>query len=137
MDVFGDHALICSTGGDMITRHNNIRNLLYHICQAANLSPRLETKSLSFNDQRRPGDVTIPNWCRGNLLALDVTISSPLQSSLISQAAEEQGFAASRAEERKRRQFDEFYTTDHVSFLPFALEASGGLGSLARKFVKD
>ena len=27
-DDFGDHAITCSNGGDMITRHTNIRNLI-------------------------------------------------------------------------------------------------------------
>ena len=137
MDVFGDHALTCSTGGDLIARHNNIRNLLYHFCKASSLNPSLETNHLSSSNNRRPGDITIPNWSRGSLLALDVTICSPLQASLITQAAEKQGVAASRAEERKFGQFNGHCQSDGVVFSPFAMETSAGLGEHALKFAKE
>ena len=42
MDIYGDHALCCKKNGDMITRHNRVRNLIFQIADMGLLSPELE-----------------------------------------------------------------------------------------------
>ena len=39
LDTYGDHALACSTSGDIIARHNAVRDFLYNIAKLAGLSP--------------------------------------------------------------------------------------------------
>ena len=46
MDPCGDHALACGGGGDRATRHNALRKVFYHLCQAAGLRPELEEPGL-------------------------------------------------------------------------------------------
>ena len=64
--------------GDLITRHNSLRNLLDNFASVGGLSPILEKKGiLGHSSGRRPGDVTIMNWSEGKGLAIDVAVTSP------------------------------------------------------------
>ena len=137
LDTYGDHALVCSTSGDVIARHNAVRDFLYTLAKVAGLSPKLEPSRLLTESSHRPGDIYIPNWSTGRPLALDVTIASPLQSSLLPAAAETAGVAAKRAEERKIVAFGNLTSDSSILFAPFAVESSGGLGNSAKKIFKE
>ena len=101
LDTFGDHSLVFASSGDRILRHNAVRDLLYETCKAANLSPKLEPSALLQDSQQRPGDIVLLIWSCGQKLAVDVTIVSPFQTSLLPNASEQSGFAARRVEEKK------------------------------------
>jgi len=65
MDLFGDHSLCCKKSGDRITRHNNVRNLVFKLADTGLLSPELEKLGIlgpTDKSRRRPGDVSIKNW---------------------------------------------------------------------------
>ena len=42
MDIYGDHALCCKKSGDMITRHNRVRNLIVQFADMGLLAPEME-----------------------------------------------------------------------------------------------
>jgi len=44
IDVYGDHATCCTTTGDLILRHNSIRNLMDKLASEGLLSPVMEKK---------------------------------------------------------------------------------------------
>ncbi len=46
LDPLGYHALTCKSGGDLIHRHNAIRDMVFKACQTAGLTPRLEKHGL-------------------------------------------------------------------------------------------
>eukprot|EP00660_Eupelagonema_oceanica_P019327 gene19327-biopygen20047 len=46
VDVFADHALVCSGGGDRTVRHNLLRNAAFRVAHAAGLRPELEKPGL-------------------------------------------------------------------------------------------
>ena len=46
MDIYGDHCLVCSCGGDRTKRHHLLRNETFHLCSAAGLAPELEKPGL-------------------------------------------------------------------------------------------
>ena len=78
IDVYGDHATCCTRSGDLIVRHNSVRNLTDRIATDAHLSPVMEKKGiLGPTSGRRPGDVTIPIWANGKGLVIDVAVTSP------------------------------------------------------------
>ena len=80
IDIYGDHATCCSKSGDLIVRHNALRNLVATFAKDGLLSPVLEKKGiLGSTPGRRPGDVTIPLWTEGKGLALDIAVTSPLK----------------------------------------------------------
>lgn len=54
---FGDHALYCKKSGDLITRHNRVRNLVFHFADVGLLSPELEKLGIlgpTDRSKRRP-----------------------------------------------------------------------------------
>ena len=62
INVFGDHATCCKKG-DIIIRHNALRNFVDSIGTDALLSPVMEKKGILGNTTgRRPGDVMFPLW---------------------------------------------------------------------------
>ena len=101
MDTFGDLALSYLTSSDRIPRENDTRDLVFHACRSAGLSPILPAKGLSESSRRVPGDIFIPNWAHGSRAAVDVTPTCRLQPIVINRAAEEVGYACKLAEERK------------------------------------
>ena len=138
MDTFGDHALSCSTTSDRIARHNDTRDLVFHACRSAGLSPVLEAKGLSEPSRRRPGDIFFPNWAHGSPAAVDVTLTCPLQptqSTVSKRATEEVGYACKLAEERKFAAWAELCQQSGFDFIPLALETSGGFGPSATSFL--
>ena len=100
-DALGDHALCCGTGGERISRHNNLRDALFDTAVAAGLGPVKEGRFLLPGADRRPADVLLPNWAGGRDAALDVTVLNPLQDATVVGAAATAGHALTCAYERK------------------------------------
>ena len=100
LDILGDHAVSCHGRGDIIS-HDRVRDTITTACSSANFSPACEQKHLLQENTSRPSDVYLPSFIAGQPAALDVTITSPLQASLISDAARTCGFAITLAEDRK------------------------------------
>ena len=105
LDIFGDHSVSCHGRGDIISRHDRVRDTTMTACSSANLSPVCEQKHLLPENNLRPGDVYLPSFIAGQPAALDVTITSPLKVSFISDAARTCGFALTLAEDRKMGHF--------------------------------
>jgi len=79
INVYGDHATCCAKNGDLVVRHNALRNFIHSVASDGLLQPQLEKQGiLGPTTGRRPGDVTIPDWKHGNGLAIDVAVTSPL-----------------------------------------------------------
>ena len=85
LDKMGIHASSCIARGDMVLRHNAIRDIIFHFCLRARLRPELEKVGLLEDDcvmvsLRRPADVLVgrttgaPANSRGERRALDVTV---------------------------------------------------------------
>ena len=136
LDVMGDHAVSCHGRGDMISRHDRIRNKVIWAGSGALLSPVSEQKSLLPDNNSRQGDIFLPVWNNGLPAALDVTVTSPLQSSLIINASEKSGFALSAAEDRKYEQYAQNCSEVGIQFIPLAFETFGGFSETVRKTLK-
>ena len=64
LDPLGHHAVTCRHGGDVVIRHNRLRDEIFDLCRHARLSVRLEkgnglTRDL---DHTRPADILIAGW---------------------------------------------------------------------------
>ena len=93
--------------------------------QAA-LGPRKEEQSIIPGSSCRPADVYIPNWSEGKDAALDVTVVSSLQSTLLTKAADEAGHTLKHAFERKMRQSGDDCLQEGIKFFPLPVETLGG-----------
>ena len=97
--------------------------------------PVLEAKGLSESSRRRLGYIFILNWAQGSPAAVDVTLTCPLQSTLINRAAGEVGYACKMAEGQKLAASIELCQQSGFEFIPLALETSGGFGTSATSFL--
>ena len=125
-DVHGDHQVGCGEDGDRIHRHNLIRDTLFSAARTAALGPLKEASGIVVGSMSRPADIYLPYWQCGRPAALDVTVVSPLQKALISQAATTDGHALSVAVRRKMRDHDIPCHEAGVDFIPLAVETLGG-----------
>ena len=132
----GDHAVSCHGRGDMISLQDRIRDKIISTCSEALLSPISEQKSFLPDNNSRPGDIFLPVWNNGLPAALDVTFTSPVQSSLIINASEKSEFALSAAEDRKYEQYAQNCSEVAIQFIPLAFETFGGFSATVRKTLK-
>ena len=78
-DAFGNHQVGCGGNRDRIDRHNSIRGVLFSMDQSAALAPMKEVPSLIPGSVSRLADIYLPNWKKGQAVALDITAISTLQ----------------------------------------------------------
>ena len=145
MDVYGDHALTCSCGGDRTIRHNHIRNNAFHFCLGAGLNPELEKPGLlqprplqgalpedgvrrDNPDARRPADAYLPRWHRGVPAALDFAVTSGLRPSNISAALHDPKAVTRNYEDFKNSYLNtrSLCSEEGIDFVPIIIEAVGG-----------
>ena len=93
LDRLGNHASTCKRGGDVVTHHNHLRNVLVEFCHRAHLGVRVESGSGLHQtlSHTRPADVLVLNWERGKHAALDITVTSPLIPSILTAASLSEG----------------------------------------------
>ena len=58
LDIHGHHALICHAGGDVVTRHNRLRDSFAYFCHRACLAPEVVG-----SPQQRTEHVRLMRWC--------------------------------------------------------------------------
>ena len=133
LDPLGHHAVTCRHGGDVVTRHNRLRDEVFDLCRRAHLSVSVErghglTRDLSHT---RPADILIAGWDRGKPAALDLTITSPLCSVILGESCHQAGAAALAAETRKLHSNGPKCQELGWSCIPLAVETYGNWGKQA------
>ena len=155
VDIYGDHCLVCSGGGDRTRRHNLLRNQTFHWCAGAGLFPELEKPGLLLprplqgslsengvpqNDTRRPADVFLPRWRSGLPAALDFAVTSGLRADVMVQSTHDPLAAVSDYEDHKRSHHNTESDCQAVGihFMPMVVDAVGGSwGPTATKFFSE
>eukprot|EP00731_Ephydatia_muelleri_P005532 Em0002g1708a len=128
LDDFGHHSLTCKHGGDVVSRHNKLRDVFYDFCQRACLGPRLEMGCGAGSDsQSRPADVLVPNWDLGKPAAFDLSVTSTLQSSALLEASVTAGSAALLSENRKHNNSDKKCDELGWARIPLVVAVAGRL----------
>ena len=107
-----------------ITRHNAVRDVIFSAAQSAALRPSREAQGLIPESLSRPADVFLPTWQGGR----DVHVISPLQQTLIHEAAFSPGHALEVGVRRKLTTHLQACRSIGVNFIPIVAETLGGLG---------
>ena len=136
IDIYGDNSSTCRGWGDNIHRHDRLRDKVFSSCVSVSLSPSLEKTNLRSNNQSRPADVFLPSWTQGKPAALDVTVVSSLQSTIIANAADTPGYALTYDDDRKQAAHDADCREAGVNFLPLSFEVLGGWPETSRRTIK-
>ena len=131
----GDHALGCGSHGERIARHNLLRDALYQTAVAASLAPVKEGRFLLPGKDARPADLLIPRWAGGKDACLDVTVVSPLQRAMVAGAAATDGYALTKAFDRKVAKAAEDCRQAGLAFIPLAADTFGGWHAVANEQV--
>ena len=143
VDVFGDHCLVCSGGGDRTKRHNLLRNECHRLCRAAGLNSELEKQDLllprpllgalpengiASESARRPADVFVHRWHRGVPACLDFAVSSGLRSNLLARPASDSLLFLTEYEDFKCAHLDtkRHCEREGMTFVPMIVDAVGG-----------
>ena len=134
LDPLGHHAVSCRHGGDVVIRHNRLRNIIADFCRRAHLSVRIEVGRglLGTHNYTRPADVLVDGWDRAKPAAFDVTVTSPLTLVTLNEASINEGAAALAAETRKHAANDARCQALGWSCIPLAVETFGNWGREAQ-----
>ena len=98
------------------------------------MGPVLEKKGiLGETSGRRPGDVTIPLWCEGKGLAIDVAVTCPFSSSNMSRDHPAEYYA----EKLKHRKYDAGFVGRNFDFSALVFESTGGLNREGRETLSQ
>lgn len=135
MDIYVDHALVCSAAGDRVSRHNLLRNKAFYVCQAAGLQPQLEKPGLLDNsslNSRRPADIFIPNLKIGQQTVLDFGVTSGMRGDILEHSSNNNRFATEEYAHLKRNSSNthEDCLLRDIRLIRIIVEASGGAWGL-------
>ena len=135
-DIYGDHAISCGSQGERISRHNHLRDAIYHAAVSASLGPTREDRALLPGVDQRPADIFIPHWAGGQDAALDVTVTSSLQLQTVNRAATEPGYALRVRRQQKWNKYGELCRAEGIVFHTLPVEALGGWDNEAVEVLK-
>ena len=135
LDPLGHHALTCKHGGDVVLRHNNLRDIFVESCHRACLGGQVEVGSGLGLDRlhSRPSDVLVNNWHLGKPAAFDLTVTSPLNPITLTEVGVRCGSSALFAEARKHNANDSKCAELGWVCIPLAVESNGCWGTEAQQ----
>jgi hypothetical protein len=129
INIYGDHATCCAKSGDLIFRHNSLRDLISSIASDGLLNPILDLGPTSG----RPGDVTIPNWNLGDGLAIDVAVTSPLIKSSQRATSPCEDYAANQ----KHKKYDASFEGTNYYFSAMVFETLGAINHEGEEVLRQ
>ena len=128
-DPLGHHAVSCRHGGDVVIRHNRLRNIITDLCRCAHLSVRVEVGRglLGSHTYARPAHVLVDGWDRAKPAAFDVTVTSPLTPVTLNETSsmKEQQPWLPKPESMQLMMLDAKHSDGHAFLLPWKLLAIG------------
>eukprot|EP00731_Ephydatia_muelleri_P013062 Em0007g372a len=133
LDPLGHHATTCKRGGDVVFRHNRLRDILAETCRRAHFSVQVEAGCNLTPDHShsRPADVLISNWALEKTAACDISVTSPLNSNIMSEAGVTAGAAVQATELRKHEANDVKCSELGWLCIPLVVESYGAWGKEA------
>ena len=118
-------------GREFTLRHNQIVLTLARFLRLAGAPTSVEPKHVYSETGKQPDLLTILNH---KVYLIDVTIVNPTAPSNLVHAQRMLG-AATEAEKRKIRKYDELSSQQNYTFIPFVIETYGGIGKKAQTFL--
>eukprot|EP00731_Ephydatia_muelleri_P027499 Em0019g372a len=139
LDHLGHHAVTCKYGGDVVSRHNKIRDILVETCRRAHIGVQVEVGNNLTHDHNktRPADILLSNWFLGKPAALDVSITSPLNPLTLLEAGVLAKSAAQVTEARKHQANDPKCSELGWVCVPMVAESYGAWGDEASSIISS
>ncbi|KAL5491653.1 hypothetical protein EMCRGX_G016985 [Ephydatia muelleri] len=135
LDPLGHHATTCTHGGDVVTRHNLLWDVVANLFRQAHMGVTLEAGyGLTHDNSRsRPADVLVTRWEKSLPATLDITVTSPLNPAILDGSCSTAGVAAVAAESRKHVANDPKCFELGWTCVPLAVETYGNWGVEAQE----
>ncbi|GJZ03736.1 putative reverse transcriptase domain-containing protein [Tanacetum coccineum] len=127
-DIYGDHAVSCAGIIGIKHRHNMVRDTLVDICFRSGISAGKEVDiglDGGHDEKLRPADMLLYSWDGGLDVCVDLTGSSPLTQTGMTDFAP--GRAVTDAAHRKRGKYMAKCAAIGYGFLPFSFSSLGEL----------
>ncbi|KAL5467311.1 hypothetical protein EMCRGX_G031522 [Ephydatia muelleri] len=139
LDHLGHHAVTCKYGGDVVSRHNKIRDILVETCRRAHIGVQMEVGNNLTHDHNktRPANILLSNWFLGKPAALDVSITSPLNPLTLLEAGVLAKSAAQVTEARKHQANDPKCSELGWVCVPMVAESYGAWGDEASSIISS
>ena len=128
IDPFGDHFVCCERNG-CTQRHNAVRDAFFAMCVRAGMAVEKEARCVG---QRRPADILLLLWSRGQHVAIDFVCTHPAGLAQHPLVVENAAKHCNRAEAQKVKKDGPPCEAAGWGFSPFAINTWGGLGSSAK-----
>ena len=128
IDPFGDHFVCCEQNG-CTQRHNAFRNAFFAVCVRYGMAVEKEAPCVAG---RRPADILLLQWSRGQHVAVDFVCTHPAGLAEHPLVADNAAKHCNRAETRKVKVDGPPCEEKGWGFSPFAMSTWGGLGSSAK-----
>ena len=137
LDHLGHHAVTCKYGGDVVSRHNRIRDMLVETCHRLHIGVKVEAgNNLSREHSKtHPADILLPNWFLGRTAALDVSITSLLNPVTLLEAAVSATAGAQATEFRIHQANDPKCSELGWVCVPMVVETYGAWGKEATSII--
>ena len=128
IDPFGDHFVCCEQNG-CTQRHNAFRNAFHAMCVRYGIGVEKEAECLAG---RRPADILLLQWSRGQHVAVDFVCTHPAGLAQHPLVVSNASRHCNLAESRKVQADGPPCEAKGWGFSPFALSTWGGLGTSAK-----
>ena len=135
LDPLGHHAVTCKRGGDVVSHHNKLRDILAESCQRAHLGVQVEMGNNLTNT--RPADLLVPNWVLGKPAAFDLSVTSLLNPTNLLETSVTAGVAALTTELRKHSSSDTKCKKLDWVCVPLVVESYGAWGKEALESISQ
>jgi hypothetical protein len=131
IDPFGDHFVGCEQNR-CTQRHNAFRDAFHAMCVRYGIAVQKEAECVAG---RRPADILLVNWSRGQHVAVDFVCSHPAGLAQHPLVADNAKRHCNLAEARKMQTDGPPCEAKGWGFSPFALSTWGGLGTSAKSVL--
>ncbi|XP_062498931.1 uncharacterized protein LOC134176271 [Corticium candelabrum] len=138
LDEMGYHLLTCKKGGGPVWSHDSIVSEWDDCLRQLQIHHKKEPRD-RYNDSNNRPDIAVFDVGSGANVELDVALSHPWASDIVSQAAEKDGAAAARREDRKTKKYSELKLAGMSSmrFVPLVMEHFGRWGEEATNYLQE
>jgi hypothetical protein len=129
LDPFGDHAIICMPYGDVVHRHNDLYRPLISDARDGMISLIVEDTIVKSPTSTYRADFLFPRGIPGftdEATAFDLTVSCPLNKTILPRAAWKDLATAEAAEQRKEKEQEKELKELHFDFVALPFETTGG-----------
>jgi hypothetical protein len=137
LDEKGIHALSCKSSPDRITKHNNVRDIIFREAEAGAKNPRLEVAAIFGEDNMRPADIFLPLHINNRSSCLDVGIVNPLTKTYVVSAAQESLSAANSYDRTKTKKYSEKCKNGSINYFAICGEVTGGWTPTSHRIFKE